>query len=99
MSRPTRRGDSSRFAKTAIYPCGFIKPEYVGDPQTSGPETVRGCSPLARSEPILVGLLTRVGFCFVPGGEGRSLTVWFWIRGHSCFPEIIRGYIGGSEMR
>src|SRR2546430_1343044 len=26
----------------------------------------RGCSPPARSEPILVRLMTRVGFCFVP---------------------------------
>jgi len=43
-----------------------MQPEYVGGPQISGPEKVRGCSPLARSEPILVGLLARVGFCFVP---------------------------------
>src|SRR5207253_4112181 len=35
--------------------------------QISGPERVRGCSSLARSEPILVRLMTRVGFCFVTG--------------------------------
>src|ERR1700693_1088988 len=26
----------------AIYPCGFIKPDYVSDPQTSGPRNSSG---------------------------------------------------------
>src|SRR6266403_6299914 len=39
-------------------------------------------------------LMTRVGFCFVPGGGCRSLTVWFWIRARldlSAFVTAIAG--------
>ena len=30
-----------QFAKTAIYPCRLMQPEYFSDPQISGPERVR----------------------------------------------------------
>src|SRR5205809_7084030 len=38
--------------------------------------------------------MTRVGFYFVPAGECRSLTVWFWIRARldlSAFVTAIAG--------
>ena len=71
-----------------FWPCRFTKPEYVSGPQTSGPERIRGCSPLARSESTLVKLMTRVGFCFVPGRGCRSLRAWFRISNSTHDVEI-----------
>src|SRR6266481_6079608 len=82
------------FAKPAICPCRFFKPEYVCGPLISGPDVVGVVLLRLEASRFWSGLMTRVGFCFVPGGGCRSLTVWFWIRARldlSAFVTAIAG--------